>query len=84
VLAARNAPIDVRHPGTAISEPAPIVHEYRPRARTLAPPQGSTLDRLRLLTDAGGAPAHGETVTLTPADAAERILTTLRAWGYIP
>lgn len=83
VLAARSAPIDIRHSDAATSEAAPVVHEYRPRARALAAPHGSTLDRLRLLTDAGGAPAHGETVTLAPADAAERILTSLRTWGYL-
>ena len=57
---------------------------FRPRPRAFAAPVGATaLDRIRLLTAAGTAAAHGETVTLDPAEAAERILTTLREWGYI-
>ncbi|MCU1504895.1 MAG: Electron transfer flavoprotein alpha/beta-subunit [Ilumatobacteraceae bacterium] len=83
VLAARTAPIEVRRPAVVVPDVAAIVHAYRPRARTLPPPHGSTLDRLRELTDAAAAPAHGETVHLDPADAADRILTALRAWSYL-
>jgi hypothetical protein len=35
------------------------------------------------LTDAGAAPARGETVQLEPADAAARIAAALRQWGYL-
>lgn len=58
---------------------------YRPRARTYAPPSGRTaLERVKSLTAAGAAVAHGETVTLEPDAAAERILAALSEWGYLP
>jgi electron transfer flavoprotein beta subunit len=57
---------------------------YRPRARVLAAPAGSSaLDRVRVLTDAGAAPTRAETVELTPDEAADRILDALRDWGYL-
>ncbi len=60
------------------------VRPYRPRARVLPAPVGSTaLDRLRALTDASAAPQPGETVEAGPADAAQRIIQVLRDWGYI-
>ncbi|MFM2183635.1 MAG: hypothetical protein RJB61_1929 [Actinomycetota bacterium] len=64
---------------------APVVRPYRPRARALAAPAGdSTLDRLRVLTDAAAAgAARGETVELEPADAAARIVRALDQWGYL-
>ena len=57
---------------------------YRPRPRTFAPPAGATaLERVKALTSAGtAAVTHGETVTLDPAAAAERILVALVDWGY--
>ena len=59
---------------------------YRPRARTFAPPAGVTaLERIKALTSAGSAPAtHGDSVTLDPPAAAERILSALAEWGYLP
>jgi hypothetical protein len=59
---------------------------YRPRARTFAAPSGSTaLERIKVLTSTGSAPAtHGESVTLDPPEAAERILAALADWGYLP
>lgn len=59
---------------------------YRPRPRVLAAPAGATaLERVRALTAAGAATAaHGETVTLDPHAAADRILAALADWGYIP
>lgn len=83
VLAARAAPIDVRHGATTTDRPAELAHPYRPRARALAAPTGDTLHRLRALTDVSGAPAHGEVVHLEPAAAAERIALALREWGYL-
>lgn len=64
---------------------APVeVTAYRPRARMLAAPAGQTaLERVRSITDTATAAAHGETVALTPDEAAERILTALRDWGYL-
>ncbi|MCU1367416.1 MAG: Electron transfer flavoprotein alpha/beta-subunit [Ilumatobacteraceae bacterium] len=68
--------IDAAHPADA--------RPFRPRPRAFAPPAGSTaLDRIRTLTAAGATVAHGETVTLDPPAAAERILSALREWGYI-
>ena len=83
-LRTRSAPIVV--------VPGPIVVEhthrptrpFRPRPRVLPPPAGTTsLDRIRALTDAGASIGHGEVVSLDPADAANRILESLRAWGYL-
>lgn len=81
---AANAHIDVVTP-TALPHPDDaVVRPYRPRARALAAPAGTPLDRLRALTDAGEAvAARGETVVLEPADAAARLVTALRAWGYL-
>lgn len=65
----------------------PESRPYRPRPRAFAPPHGETaLDRVKALTMAGsaGAAAHGETVTLDPEAAADRILVALREWGYLP
>lgn len=64
------------------------VHEvrpYRPRARTFAAPSGATaLERIKVLTSAGSAPAtHGDSVTLDPPAAADRILAALAEWGYL-
>ncbi|HEY0519491.1 MAG TPA: mycofactocin-associated electron transfer flavoprotein beta subunit [Ilumatobacteraceae bacterium] len=60
------------------------VRPYRPRARVLRGPVGVTpLDRLRALTDVSGAPQAGETVEGSAAEAAKRILETLRDWGYL-
>lgn len=61
-----------------------VVQPYRPRAMAMAAPGGTSLDRLRALTDAAAASAaRGETVTLAPPDAAARIVTALGTWGYL-
>ncbi|MFT3851190.1 MAG: hypothetical protein QM733_00370 [Ilumatobacteraceae bacterium] len=84
-LRAADAPIDETVPDRAPEHaPAGVVRPYRPRARALAAPHGDTLGRLRQLTDAGGAPTHGERVTLDPPAAAARIVAALREWGYLP
>ena len=85
-LAANDAAVEVRPRVTDAHSPLPtMVTPFRPRARVLPAPAGSgVLDRVRELTDAGGSSAgHGETVTLTPRDAAERILAALREWGEL-
>jgi electron transfer flavoprotein beta subunit len=57
---------------------------YRPRARVVPSPSGSSaLDRVRQITDTSSSKGHGETVVLSPEDAASRILESLRAWGYL-
>ncbi|MBU3689695.1 MAG: putative mycofactocin-associated electron transfer flavoprotein [Acidimicrobiales bacterium mtb01] len=83
VLAADNAIIDVI---AGMSSPIDAVDEkpYRPRARALAAPSGtSALDRVRSLTDAGTATQRSETVVLDPPEAAARIVGALRDWGYL-
>ncbi len=83
--AAARVQIEVRQPASTARADDTIIYLYRPRARALAAPRGThPLDRLRALTDAGGtAPAHGESVVLEPTEAAERIVSTLRTWGYL-
>jgi electron transfer flavoprotein beta subunit len=83
-LAARGAEIEViagpAGPVEAPTEAGP----YRPRPRERPAPQGEALDRVRRLTATGSAPAaHAETVVLEPPAAADRILATLREWGYL-
>jgi electron transfer flavoprotein beta subunit len=57
---------------------------YRPRARMLTAPAGQTaLERVRAITEPATATAHGETMELEPAEAAERIIAALTQWGYL-
>ena len=83
--AAANAQIEVRRSPSSACVDEAVIYPYRPRARALAAPHGDhPLDRLRVLTDAAGAaPAHGESVILEPPEAAARIVTALRQWGYL-
>jgi hypothetical protein len=84
VRAALAAPITTLPAAGVAHGPDAVVQPFRPRARALAAPAGSPLDRLRALTDAGAASAaRGETVALEPAAAAARIVTALRDWGYL-
>jgi electron transfer flavoprotein beta subunit len=81
VIAFTRAPAPTH--GTEPGAPA-IVTPYRPRARTLPTPTGSVLTRVRTILDVGGhASVSGETVELSPADAAARIIDQLRRWGYL-
>jgi hypothetical protein len=48
-----------------------------------SPSGSSALDRVRQITDTSSSKGHGETVVLSPEDAASRILESLRAWGYL-
>lgn len=87
-LSAANAPIEVvgaDDTGAIRRVPdAATIRPYRPRARVVASPVGATaLDRVRRVTDASSSKGHGETVTLEPRAAAERILHSLREWGYL-
>ncbi len=79
-------PVEVVSMPVTPREHALEARPYRPRPRTYAPPAGATaLERVKALTSAGTASAtHGETVTLDPAAAAERILVALVDWGYLP
>lgn len=82
-LRARTAPVDVvPGPHGPIDRPDEVRPD-RPRARALAAPSGSALERVLQLTDAVGAPATThELVTLDPPAAADRILAALAEWGY--
>jgi len=87
-LAANEATIDVvTNDGSGAIRRTPEavpLRPYRPRARVVPSPTGSSaLDRVRQITDTSSSKGHGETVTLSPAEAARRILDSLRAWGYI-
>ena len=83
LLDAQSAPVQVVPAGAAHHATASVVSPYRPRARALAAPAGDqALDRLRVLTDAGGGSTRGETVELAPREAAARIVQALRDWGY--
>ena len=84
-LGSRHAAVDVVPTPPAHHRGAPaIVTPYRPRARVMTPPSGDDpIDRLRRLTESGTASARGETVTLDPQAAAERLISALRTWGYL-
>lgn len=83
-LAARTAQIDVVPGPDPTESTTATVTPYRPRARVLDAPAGSTLDRVRSILDVGGGEApHAETVTLDPPAAAARILAELDEWGYL-
>jgi electron transfer flavoprotein beta subunit len=82
LLATNDAPIEI-HSASLVGEEIPLL-PYRPRARVLPAPTGANaLERVRVLTDAGGAPSRSETVELAPDAAADRILVALREWGYL-
>lgn len=85
VRAAAAAVVEVVPPAVPSAPEEFVVRPYRPRARALPPPGGSSpLERLRALTDAGAAAAaRGEQVTLPPQEAAARIVQALREWGHL-
>jgi electron transfer flavoprotein beta subunit len=83
-LAAGDMPILEAHGPTGPREAPTEITRYRPRARMLTAPAGKTaLERVRSITEPATAVAHGETVVLPPAEAADRILATLAEWGYL-
>lgn len=56
---------------------------FRPRARVLAGPTGSTVDRIRHLTGAGQEQAAAQQLELEPGPAADAVVEQLRQWGYL-
>jgi electron transfer flavoprotein beta subunit len=85
-LAVPSFPVHVvAGPRTAVHTSA-VARPFRPRPRALAAPHGATArDRIAELTAAHAASAgHTEAVQLEPAEAADLILATLRAWGELP
>lgn len=59
------------------------VGAFRPRARVLPGPSGTTLDRLHALLESSAAHQQGEIVEAEPAAAADRIIAALQQWGYL-
>ena len=85
-LSAQTAPIEVVSADHLLAgSHTPVVRRaFRPRARVLPPPSGEPLDRVKsLLSGPTAAKSHGAPVALSPADAADRILVSLREWGYL-
>ncbi len=90
LLRARGATVEVvvplpGGPAAAAPEPAPVASgPYRPRPRVLPPPAGgSARERILALTGALADRTPPEQVVLEPGAAADRLLTQLRAWGYL-
>jgi electron transfer flavoprotein beta subunit len=72
-------------PGPVVIE-SPHRHQrpYRPRARALAAPEGTTaLDRVRQLTGSAGSSSSNRTevLELAPMDAAQRLLDMVTSWS---
>jgi electron transfer flavoprotein beta subunit len=85
VLAARRAPIAVHAgPPPTGADDHPVRRPYRPRARTLPPPHGDALDRVRQLTAGAAHATHGQPEVLEPAAAARRLLEALAGWDAGP
>ena len=89
VMSSGRAPVEVVTPAPAVREGSEaseshLLRPYRPRARVLPGPVGTTaLDRVRALTESAAVSSHGhEVVVLDPPAAADRILDALAAWGY--
>jgi electron transfer flavoprotein beta subunit len=80
-----NAPLTSVTASTPVHQMEFVSRPYRPRAQVLPSPSGdSALDRLRVLTDAtAAAAARGEVLHAEPAAAAQRIIDSLKAWGYL-
>jgi len=82
-LAARSANVPTANAGIGADLHGEITR-YRPPTRIVAPPKGNqAIDRIRALTDSTAAKSRGELVTLSPPEAAERIIQAMREWGYL-
>ena len=81
-LSAQSQPIEVVASAIGAVEP-PIEKPYRPRARVIPAPMGTTpLDRVRSVTESASPKVSADPVELEPRRAAELILERLREWGY--
>ncbi|MEN9801319.1 MAG: hypothetical protein RLZ37_444 [Actinomycetota bacterium] len=81
-LSAQSQPIEVVASALVPVEP-PIEKPYRPRARVIPAPTGTTpLDRVRSVTESASPKISADPVELDPRRAAELILERLRDWGY--
>lgn len=88
VVAAHGRNVEVLpFPPGAVLERGPVAvrrrRPYRPRAKELAAPQGSARDRARELSGVAQVREVPRAVEVGPAEAAELILSQLRAWGYL-
>lgn len=90
VLTGHRAEVVVRPLSSTASAPSAAERTvatgpFRPRARMLdgPPPELSPEERVRLLFGTEGGRASAEQYTEDPPAAAERILQTLTAWGYL-
>jgi electron transfer flavoprotein beta subunit len=83
-LAASGGAIEV-HAGPPVSVVAPHgIGPYRPRARALPTPAGTTaLARITALIGAPAPAVHGQPVPLDPPAAADEILEMLRKWSDV-
>jgi electron transfer flavoprotein beta subunit len=75
-----------RHAGSAGARVRVLsVAPFRPRARPVPPPPGSTArDRIRALTGIATEPRVARAVTLDPTEAAAAIVQALESWGELP
>lgn len=81
-LSALSQPIEIEASALVAVEP-PIEKPYRPRARVIPAPTGSTpLDRVRSVTESASPKVSADPIELEPRRAAELILERLREWGY--
>jgi electron transfer flavoprotein beta subunit len=86
-LRSESAEIEVTSPSVATAQGAATApttrRAYRPRARALDAPHGSTLQRILELTDAATPRTPPRLVELDPEAAAAEILEQLREWGEL-
>jgi electron transfer flavoprotein beta subunit len=86
-LRSESAEIEVTSPSVATAPGAATApttrRAYRPRARALDAPHGSTLQRILELTDAATPRTPPRLVELDPEAAAAEILEQLREWGEL-
>jgi electron transfer flavoprotein beta subunit len=84
LIAARAAAIPSRIAPRQADAPQPLSEgPFRPRAKILPGPRGAVRERLASLTGLSRPSAARQTVELSPAAAAERIISQLRDWGYL-
>jgi electron transfer flavoprotein beta subunit len=85
VLAARNTEIVVVEPQRSHVSELPVGHcePLRPRTRRIAPPVGTTRQRIVELTGALVDRTPPRRIDASPQEAAAVILEQLRAWGYV-
>ncbi|MGH1488219.1 MAG: mycofactocin-associated electron transfer flavoprotein beta subunit [Acidimicrobiales bacterium] len=84
-LAVSNADISVLE--MALPEPDRSVSvattgPFRPRARVLPAPEGTTFNRIRELTGVGDERPASQQLELTPDEAADVVIDQLTTWGY--